>query len=442
MGTLAIGFMNSSSSLSWLELQGAGMLPGMLGCDWQMQSGSSPSLAETASIALRGSLQELQAVTDRLESLRYAAAGRADFCLRVWSETRQAYLYSPLAAFNWQVLPLHPRSSEGGSFRLELNWQRENFFYGEEVSLPLSNTSGSGVVGGLTLYNHDDAAFGHDSWFEVNLQAIGNLWQIPVRIELTNTTNGEPLADFWLGSMCLPESGSLPNLAFEAESGVGGTVLLDASASSGEYCRYDWSGSGWQSLASWTISALDVTRLQGVSLLPLLRFFSAPAEANLKLRWKVQVDGVSVWLGPASDLELGQSSLRMEPLSLPWGKQPLDNFAMAHQLVLEAFHVDTGAHQLLLDDFLLLPQQTFGAYHAISSLKQNATLIDDQMQPAVWSESGGLELTTHLRVGSGHHLQSGTLQRFYCFQREASGAAPISRTLSVKAWYRPGWRLP
>ena len=95
-----------------------------------------------------------------------------------------------------------------------------------------------------------------------------------------------------------------------------------------------------------------------------------------------------------------------------------------------------------LDDFLLLPQQTFGAYHAIGALKQNATLVDDQMRQAVWSESGGLELTTHLRVGSGHHLQSGILQRFYCFQNEASGAAPITRTLSVKAWYRPAWRLP
>ncbi len=115
---------------------------------------------------------------------------------------------------------------------------------------------------------------------------------------------------------------------------------------------------------------------------------------------------------------------------------------MGHQLVLQAFHVGSGAHWLELDDFLFLPQQTFGAYHAISSLKQNASLIDDQMRQAVWSESGGLALTTHLRVGAGHHLQSGSLQRFYCFQREANGAAPISRTVSVKAWYRPGWRLP
>lgn len=442
MTALAIGFMNSSSGLSWLELQGAGMLAGMLGSDWHIQSGSAARLAETATISLRGSLLQLQAVTDRLEALRSAAARRPDFCLRVWSETRQAYLYSPLEAFNWQILPLHPRSSEGGSFRLELNWERENFFYGDELPVPLSNTSGSGLVSGLTLHNHDDSSLGHDSWFEVNLQAIGNLWQLPLRLELTNTTSGEPLADFWLGSMCLPESGSLPNLAFEAESGAGGTVLTDASASSGEYCRYDWSGSEWHSLASWTISALDVTRLQGVNLLPLLRFFSAPTEENFRLRWTVQVDGMPVWIGPASELELGQASLRMEPLSLPWGDLPLDGFAMAHQLVLEVFHLDTGAHRLELDDFLLLPQQTFGAYHTISSLKQNASLIDDQMRSAIWSESGGLELTTHLRVGSGHQLQSGTLQRFYCFQREASGAAPISRTLSVKAWYRPGWRLP
>ena len=442
MTALAIGFMNSSSGLSWLELQDAGMLPGMLGSDWQMRSGSEAKLEETAVISLRGSLVELQAVTDRLEALRSSAAGRPDLCLRVWSETRQSYLYSPLTKFNWQILPVHPRSAEAGSFSLELNWERENFFYGDELPVPLSNTSGSGLVSGITLYNHDDAAIGHDNWFEVNLQAIANLWQLPLRVEVKNTTSGEPLADFWLGSMCLPDSGVLPNLVFEAESGLGGTVLTDASASSGAYCRYDWSGSGWHSLASWTISVLDVTRLQGIGLLPLLRFFNTPVEADFRLRWELLVDGVPVWLGPASELELGQASLRMEPLHIPLADLPLGSFAMGHQLVLQAFHVGSGVHRLELDDFLFLPQQTFGAYHAISSLKQNASLIDDQMRQVVWSESGGLALTTHLRVGAGHHLQSGSLQRFYCFQREANGAAPISRTVSVKAWYRPGWRLP
>jgi hypothetical protein len=202
----------------------------MLGSDWHMRSAGEAKLEETAVISLRGSLLELQAVTDRLEALRSSAARRPDLCLRVWSEARQSYLYSPLKAFNWQVLPVHPRSAEGGSFRLELNWERENFFYGDELPVPLSNTSGSGLVSGITLYNHDDAAIGHDNWFDVNLQAIGNLWPLPLRVEVKTPTSGEPLADFWLGSMCLPDSGVLPNLVFEAESGLGGTVLTDASA--------------------------------------------------------------------------------------------------------------------------------------------------------------------------------------------------------------------
>lgn len=442
MSGLAIGFMDSTSGLNWLELQGAGMLSGMLGCEWQMQSGSGEKIAETAYVNLRGSLLELTAVTERLEALRSAAQRKPGFSIRVWSETWQSQLFSPLSQFDWHILPAHIPSAEGGSFRLELKWERDKFFYGEEIALPLSNTSSSGVTNGLTLYNHDNSTLGHDNWFEVNLQAVGNFWQLPLRLEVKNTTSGEPLADFWVGSIALPESGTIPNLVFEAENGVGGIVFSDIGASAGTYSRYDWSGNGWHSLASWTISALDVSRLQGVGLLPLLRFFSPPEEASLKLRWQVLVDGMPVWLGPASDLELGQASLRMEPINIPWGDLPLRSFAMGHQLVLEAFYVGTGAHRLELDYFLLLPQQTFGAYHAIGALKQNASLIDDQMRQAVWSESEGLELMTHLRVGSGHHLQSGSLQRFYCFQREANGAAPITRTVLVKAWYRPGWRLP
>lgn len=442
MAGLALGFMDSTSELDWFQLQGAGMLAGMLGSEWKMQSGGGERSSETALVSLRGSLLELRAVTEQLESLRSAAYLRPGFCLRVWSETRQAYLVSRLTQFEWRILPAHVPSVEGGSFKLELKWERDDFFQGDEIALPLSNTSGSGITSGLTLYNHDDAALGHDNWFDVNLQAVGNSWQLPLRLEITNTTSGEPLADIWLGSMTLPESGSLPNLVFEAEDGVGGVVLTDASCSSGRYCRYDWSGSGWNSLASWTISALDVSRLQGFGLLPLLRFFTTPSEGGIKLRWELQVDGSPVWLGPAIDLELGQASLRMEPLSIPWGDLPLRSFAMGHQLVLQAFHIDIGAHRLELDDFVLLPQQTFGAYHAVGALKQNASLIDDGSRQAVWSESGGLELATHLRVGIGHHLQPGSLQRFYCFQREADQAAPITRTIKVRAWYRPGWRLP
>jgi len=185
---MSLGFLSNTSGLTWFELQGAGMLPGMLGCEWEMQTSSGERVAEKAIVSLRGSLQELKAVTEGFESLRSGAKRSQDLCLRVWSETRDCFLYSPLHRFDWHVLPAHLLSTEGGSFRLELNWERDNVFYGEEVALPLSNSSGSGMTNGLTLFNHDDSSLGHDNWFEVNLQAIGNLSQIPLRLELKNTT--------------------------------------------------------------------------------------------------------------------------------------------------------------------------------------------------------------------------------------------------------------
>lgn len=274
------------------------MLPGMLGCEWEMRTGPGEMVSETAFVSARGSLQELQAVTEGFESLRLGAKRKGDLCLRIWSETRDCFLYSLLHQFDWQILPDHLLSKEGGSFSLKLNWERDNIFYGDEVSLPLSNTSGSGITNGLTIYNHDDASVGHDNWFDVNLLAIGNLLELPLRLELKNSTSGEPLADFWLGSMCLPGSGNLPNLVFEAENGVGGSVLADASASSGNYSRYDWSGSGWHSLASWTISSLDVTRMNAIGLLPLLRFLVLPVKQTSSCACNCS------WMGCQSGLDL------------------------------------------------------------------------------------------------------------------------------------------
>jgi hypothetical protein len=97
--------------------------------------------------------------------------------------------------------------------------------------------------------------------------------------------------------------------------------------------------------------------LQGIGLLPLLRFFNTPVEADLRLRWELLVDEVPVWLGPASELELGQASLRMEPLHIPLADLPLGSFAMGHKLVLQAFHVGSGAHWLELDDFCSYPNK-------------------------------------------------------------------------------------
>lgn len=440
MSNLAIGFLDDA--LGWLYLQGAGMPPGLLACDYQMQIGTEDRLTESAVLSLRGSHSELQAVIGQLEALGTRAAAGFGLCLRVWSETRECYLYALLSNFAWRGLPAHVHSAEGGSFGLALSWERDNLFFGDELPVPLSNTSGAGLTAGITLYNHDDSHFGHDNWFEVNTQALGNFWKLPLRLEVKNTSSGEHLADFWLGSLSLPGSGTMPALNFEAENGSGGVSVSAAGASGGKYAVYEWSGSGWQALASWTVPSLDATRLKGFTLLPLLRFFAAPTESGFRLRWQLSVDGVAVWQGPASSVEEGKASARMEPLALPFGELPLRGFAMGHQLTLQAFHAGAGVHKLMLDDFLLLPQQTFGAYHAVGRLKQNASLIDDHARRAVWSESSGQELQTHLRVGGGHQLLPGTLQRFYCFLSEEDGLAPIDRTLSARAWYRPAWRLP
>ncbi|MEN6530857.1 MAG: hypothetical protein ABFD17_03615, partial [Anaerolineaceae bacterium] len=70
---MSLGFLSNTSGLTWFELQGAGMLPGMLGCEWEMQTSSGERVAEKAIVSLRGSLQELKAVTEGFESLRSGA---------------------------------------------------------------------------------------------------------------------------------------------------------------------------------------------------------------------------------------------------------------------------------------------------------------------------------------------------------------------------------
>ena len=84
---LSLGFLSNTSGLAWFELQGAGMLPGMLGCEWEMQTGSGERVAEKAIVSLRGSLQELKAVTEGFESLRSHHSFSVRYNLLVWERS-------------------------------------------------------------------------------------------------------------------------------------------------------------------------------------------------------------------------------------------------------------------------------------------------------------------------------------------------------------------
>jgi hypothetical protein len=439
MTNLAIGRLNLPDEQAWLALTGSTVMEGLVGSDYQFSPCDENTSRETVQLHLRGSQAQLRQWLNRLEAFQQQPE---DLFLRLWSYDLQEYGYACIRQLSLKTLPGHLASHERGSLELDLDILRETFFFGQEVPLSLSNSSGPPLESGLKIYNHDDATVGHDNWFKVDAGNLDLKFPAFLRFQFENNFNGSDLGDFWVGSLPVKLGQPQPKLNLEVEDGSGGTVVSHSQASGGKYCRYSWSGANWQTLTSWVLGPIEVSQLVGGSVLPLLRFFNPPLSANLQVRILVYLQGNLVFEGPVTYHTSGKGYASLDPLRLPLGELPMQSYASHHQLVLQGKQTDAGEHLLELDDLLLLPQHSFVGYHALSGLSYPLKLIEDGMSANSWSLQDGMEFKSHLSFGSGQELKPALLQYFWCFQTDTNSLAPIDRTLSVRAWYRRRWRLP
>ena len=438
MTSLAIGRLDMPVDYAWLKLSGTSSLPGLISAEYDFQPSDEETTKETITIRLRGSIVQLRLWLDQLENYQRLVP---EVFLRIWKDDLEGYSYARLRQLNLQTQSGHLASFEKGSLEIKLIIERDSLFFGEEFPLPLSNGSGSRQISGLTLFNHDDEGLGHDNWFRFDAHELALKSPILARFQIENNFAGLALADFWLGGLAYEAGEALPKLSFEAEDGGFGTAIGNSSASGGKYAQLRWSGNDWQALGSWNLGPMLVTLINGGTVLPILRFFNPPASSALQFRLVVLQQGKVVFEGAPSQFVPGKGFAILDPLRLPLGELPLRSYALHHQILLQAKKSDLGEHVLEWDDILLLPQNSFLGFHALSGLSNGQKLTVDEMSGKFWSLADSLEFKSHNRIGSGFTLDAKLPQIFYCFQSDPEGKAPIERTVSVRAWGRKLWRL-
>ncbi len=443
MSEFALGFLGSSDEGGWFVLRGANQTAGLVSCDHELNPALNSMVEERISLNLRGSRQQLRNVVSTLEKLLHTPTDPqlAPLVLRVWSQDRGAYLYSAITQAQLEIEEGQLSSQASGSMRLHVCVTRESFFFGEEEALPIANSSGSGTSP-LTVYNHDDTHLGHDNWFTINTSALGLTQPASLRLEIENSSTGNGLSHFWLGGLTCSDEESRPTLNFEAENAQGGTVLLSGLASGGKYCQYRWSGTGWNTLASWTLGAVEVSQLKGLALTPFLRFFSPIPDERLNLRLQIAQSGTVMWQSPTMAVEKNVGYIAFEPIQLPLGGLPLQAYAYPHQLILQARHGNSGEHLLEVDDLLLLPHEPYFRFNALSMLQNGEKMIVDGRSGLSWSLRDGLEMKTHHQLGGALCLVPSNKQHFWIFQTDTGAKAAIGRSVKMRAWFRRHWSLP
>ena len=446
MTVLSIGQLGYPSH-NWFNLNDADLMPGLLGADYRFRLAPGETVQETINLRLHGTAPELRAILNVLEGLASPKTGlarafpSAPYCLCYWNEVENHFFYSRLLSLSLGSLPAHLPASERGALSLELLIIRENHWESDPVLLTLANTGG-GSSTGLTLFNHDDTSPGHDNWCLTTTSSLALVQPSPLKLEITNLIASPDLGDLYVGMFNLMGGGTIPNFTFEAENGSSGTKITSTNASGSAYSQLAWSGNAWTTLTSWTINPTDLTTCANRVLLPILRFFSVPAEANLELRLTLSTNGNLVYQSPSFLMPSAQDYLPLSPFHLPAGVLPLEVEALSHVLTLQARLPGAGAHSLDLDYLLLLPRDGFAHFQSVAGLMQNAILLDDSYLNLTWSRSGSYELATHTRAGSPLNLLPGSETRLYFFQSDGAKLSPITRAIKVKASYRLRRQMP
>lgn len=429
----------SNASGGLVHLAGSSVAAPIAGGRYIPSAPAAAPVAEVIEVFLEGAAAETGAMIATLQSM-LADAGR---------ETNRQYLwYTPAENQNaWRSRCLggwvEGGSSDGAARRdlgaqaIRLHVLRDACWEAaEENLLPLSNGNGTGVTGGLTIFNHDDSGAGHDNFVTIGSDAVNGDLPAGCRIELQHTLDsGRSLGDVFIYAN--NRNGYSPVLEGESGSGCAGCSLhSDAASSNGQFIRLPWNATSETDLLSWSLGSLLLNNLGSRMVVPVLRFSNPPAYTDLWLRLQVRSAGVTLaggaWLLAPAD----RSLVTLPRLALPPGNLGLNASYAALTLALCGQKESAGTYALDVDSLALAPLDGERALLAIQPLPYGWSLVDDGIEGILYGrDAGGNRLGTHAGLGTPLTLIPGKAQTLYFHHREGTGC-DIAHRLRVKMWCR------
>jgi len=304
-------------------------------------------------------------------------------------------------------------------------------------NLPLSNSNGSRVTGGLAVSNHSDG--GHSGYVDIDRKDLSGGMPGSFILELNHPAGAaHPLGDVYLGLDAEKDAFLLP-LVLEGESAAAldalWSVIANSASSGGADGRASWSAAGETLLGAWTLSGTFLAACRGRAFRALLRLGAAPAVSGLQLGLKILAAGSTVVYeetqpvpAPPGGLIVELPALHLPPLDMG----DVDNYGDL-RLALFAQRETSGSAQLDVDFLQFFPLDGFRKLVALAPLDPGAQLIDDGVNEVVGGQpaSGG-RVPSHAGIGQRLVLIPGCDHRLWILQN-----APADAQLNVRIFYLP-----
>lgn len=308
-----------------------------------------------------------------------------------------------------------------------------------ERELPLDNTSAGGpATGGVTIYNHDDATTGHDNWVDVAAVDVAGNLPAPLRLRMTNNSGANiGYRNFWQANNSHYSPATFVHV-IEGESMVGVTQVADGGSSGGYYGRASWTTliQHVVDLYKWQLPSSLLTAAAGGFFRVLVRFANTPPSGmEFQLHIKTVPSPIfSLWDGPkftASGALLQDCGIVQLPPGATGGSYYDLNLVLSGEY--------TGTSQLDIDFVQLTPADSTRWFKQIGyQIPPNDAIENNGPEDRVYEIDAATGQQSYLyeAYSAALHVWPSRDQRLFFLFDEAS-TMNISRSSSIRAWYRP-----
>lgn len=318
------------------------------------------------------------------------------------------------------------------------------YWEGAEEIVPLSNSNGTDVTTGLTVYNCNDGS-GSAPNKRVNYADIGagvidgNL-PSPAKLIIKNTFATHKLFKLWIGHNYTDPANFVHLL--EAENATGATPHSDSGCSGGSEVQATLSTDAKTDLLKWTLPSTLLNAAGGRYVHAVARFSNSiyirQIRFSARLDWNVTTIWESQAVLPDTDLAICIRDLFAFRLP-PWLQSSTGLDAI--DLILSAQRTAATSMTLAVDYLMLMPADSFRMLSTAGyGVAQNGRIIDDGMTGELYRDDGaGTGKVGIVRgLGGPIMLQPGKAQRLYFLAHATlADTASILHTLSIQVVYRP-----
>jgi hypothetical protein len=330
------------------------------------------------------------------------------------------------------------RALYSGHMDAVLSYERENGFDGAEAQIPLSNTNAANNTSGLTVYNANDA-YGtapNKRYNWVNVPGASLAGDLPgkARVEIANTGAVE-VGDIWMAQNVYSNPLTFAHV-LEGETSTLGVLESGAySTHSGAQGRQlNWSGTSLTKCFSWPLSTALLNAARGSNMRVMIKWNTPPSEAFAQLTISGGLD--ALWTSPLVLLppwDLAElATVHLPPYLIRVG----DLYPLALNLYLRSTSAPTNG--CTVDFVQLSPVDGFRHYqHWSYSLPATTSLVDDGINDELYVQYPDGRLGSFTGIGEPLRLWPGRDQRLIFLAMSASGICDVTRTLSIKLYYRP-----